>query len=292
VAAAAHIRHAMLIDNTGVLSQEMQNLSCRVCYGMVAMAREMYSQSTVFQVKVHSPIVIASINPAITNPDLLARSVRVPFKQRQGGYVSELEIRRQYAEDRPVVLGALLELFADALTLLPEVIGQRIWKHRLVDFAQLGEAVAQVLGMKAGTFVSALDSMRHGVASDIVEGDAFVTAVIQFLHTAGASAKESDKWPSYISWAAKPGWVAVKQGDVIRVAAKPAAMLEAVRNNGKHGGTYGWTFDKWCPDNARALTSILNLKLPLLSDLGIRAANNPDFGGKKNGAWVFAFKAN
>jgi hypothetical protein len=246
----------------------------------------------VFQVKVHSPIVIASINPAITNPDLLARSVRVPFKQRQGGYVSELEIRRQYAEDRPVVLGALLELFADALTLLPEVIGQRIWKHRLVDFAQLGEAVAQVLGMKAGTFVSALDSMRHGVASDIVEGDAFVTAVIQFLHTAGASAKESDKWPSYISWAAKPGWVAVKQGDVIRVAAKPAAMLEAVRNNGKHGGTYGWTFDKWCPDNARALTSILNLKLPLLSDLGIRAANNPDFGGKKNGAWVFAFKAN
>lgn len=290
VAAAAHIRHILLVDNTGSLSQDVQNLCCRICYGTVLMAREYYAQGSVFQIKVHSPIIIASINPAITNPDLLARAVRIPFKQRTTGYVSELEIRNRYIEDRPKVLGALLELFSQGLSLLPAIVSQRIWKHRLVDFAQMGEAVAQVLGMAPGTFVKTLDSMREGVASDIVEGDGFVTAVMDFLKTAATKANDMDSFPGYKTWAGKPGWAAIKKNNVVKVAIKPGALLEYVKQGAATRSLGYERLEKWCPETPRAMTSILNVKLPLLADLGIKAINQPDFGGKKNGAWVFAFK--
>lgn len=290
VAAAAHIRYMLLVDNTGSLSQDIQNLACRVCYGTVLMAREYYAQDTVFQVKVHSPIVIASINPAITNPDLLARAVRIPFKQRSGGYISELEIRSRYAVDRPIVLGALLELFSQGLAMLPKVVGQRQWKHRLVDLAQMGEAVAQILGMEPGTFVTSLNSMREDVATDIVEGDKFVSTVIEFLTEASERATVSESIPSFKSWARKTGWAAIKKNNIFKVAVKPGALLEYVKNAATLSSLNYTQVEKWCPDNARAMTSILNIKLPLLADLGIKAENRPDYGGKKNGAWVFAFK--
>lgn len=288
LAAAANSRYALLVDNAGgAFSQDVQNLCCRVCYGTVVMQRKYYSQTEVEQTEVHAPVVVTSINPAITNADLLARTVRVPFKQRQGGYVSETDIRSQYLADRPVVLGALLELFAAALSLLPVVVSQRQWKHRLVDFAQMGEAVAQVVGQTPGTFVSALTSMRQGVAHDIVEGDTFTTALVSFLKSAGAGAMEAEKIPSYKSWATAPGWSVIRTGNVIRLAIKPAALLAQVKLKAGVGG-YA---DKPCPESPRALTSLLMLKLPLLTDLGFRAVNEPDFGGKKNGAWIFAFKA-
>ena len=291
IAAAALNRLILFIDNSGTLKNEVQNLACRVCYGTVLMAREYYTQGEVFQAEVHCPITLSSINPAVTNPDLLARTVRVAFKPRSGGYVSEVEVRRQYQEDRARLLGALHELLAQSLAILPAVVSQRVWPHRMVDFAQLGEAVAQSVGTPAGTFVEALGAMREGVANDIIEGDGFVTAIVGFLKHAAETAKDADAMDSYKTWAESPGYAAFRRGEVIRVAVKSAALRDYMEKNAPVEFTgHGCIRPKWLPENPRALTSILNVKLPLLVDLGVKARNSPDYGGKKNGAWEFIFR--
>lgn len=291
IAAAALNRLILFIDNSGTLKNEVQNLACCVCYGTVLMAREYYTQGEVFQAEVHCPIGVSSINPAVTNPDLLARAVRVAFKPRSGGYVSEVEVRRQYQEDRAGLLGALHELLAQSLAILPAVVAQRSWMHRMVDFAQLGEAAAQVLGMPVGTFLVALGAMRENVANDIVEGDGFVTAIVGFLKHAAETAKDADAMDSYKTWAESPGYAAFRKGGVIRVAVKSAALRDYMEKNAPVEFTgHGCIRPKWLPENPRALTSILNVKLPLLVDLGVKARNSPDYGGKKNGAWEFIFR--
>jgi hypothetical protein len=52
--------------------------------------------------------------------------------------------------DRPLVFGALLNLFADALRILPSV--KLTHKQRMADFERFGEAVARALGFEPGEF--------------------------------------------------------------------------------------------------------------------------------------------
>ena len=55
-----------------------------------------------------------------------------------------------WERDRPLVFGGLLDLFADALRILPTVTLSR--KQRMADFERLGEAVARALGFEPGEF--------------------------------------------------------------------------------------------------------------------------------------------
>jgi len=283
IAAIAQSRHILSTDNNTSFSGEKQDLLCKVAYGCTLTPRKFYTQTEVEQLPVHNPVIVTSINPAITRSDLLARTIRVPFAQRKGGYISEEDVTQYIETKHPYVLGALLECLSAGLKNLPQVKQARVWTQRLVDFAQMGEAISQALGNAPDAFVKSLEALRENTAHDIVEGDPLAEALIKVIRDKMASAQVG-KLPHYRNWAPSPGWSAVEEvGRGKCLAIKPKVLLDAIHH------TRVIIDPQWLPKSPRALSSAINLKLPLLADLGINGAIK-NLGGKGHSAWVFTLK--
>lgn len=88
------------------------------------------------------PVVLNGIAVVATRPDLIDRVIHVdmptiPPEARK----DDADTSAAWERDRPLVFGALLDLFADALRILPSV--KLAHKQRMADFERFGEAVAR-----------------------------------------------------------------------------------------------------------------------------------------------------
>jgi hypothetical protein len=86
-----------------------------------------------------------------TRPDLIDRVIHVdmptiPPEARR----DDADTSAAWERDRPLVFGALLDLFASALRILPSV--KLAHKQRMADYERFGEAVARALGFEPGEF--------------------------------------------------------------------------------------------------------------------------------------------
>lgn len=285
IGALAQVAHVLTFDNASKLSSESQNLFCRVCYGCESTPRKFYSQTEVERLPIHCPVLITSINPAITQSDLMNRAVRVQFATRKE-YASQLVVGEKLKQESAQVLGALLELFAAGLALLD--IHQK-WPHRLVDFVQMGEAIAAALGMERGTFAGALKEANKQTAQDYAEGDPFIKAVVATMNDLAKDAPDDGGLPPWKSWAG--GAAAARKNDSVLVAITPQGLHDRLVAKTKEPGNFGYRSPDWVPANARALTSTINLKLPVLRDLGI-VAEHKGLGSAstKRSVWVFTWE--
>lgn len=285
IGALAQVAHVLTFDNASKLSSESQNLFCRVCYGCESTPRKFYSQTEVERLPIHCPVLITSINPAITQSDLMNRAVRVQFAPRKE-YASQLVVGEKLKQESAQVLGALLELFASGLAHLD--IHQK-WSHRLVDFVQMGEAIAAALGMERGTFAGALKEANKQTAQDYTEGDPFIKAVVATINELAKDAPDDGGLPPWKSWAG--GAAATRKNDSVLVAITPQGLHDQLVAKNKELGSFGYRSPDWVPANARALTSTMNLKLPVLRDLGITAEHKGlGSASTKRSVWVFTWK--
>jgi hypothetical protein len=281
LAALAQASHVFVLDNAARLSADSQNLLCRVCYGTDVTARKYYAQDEAVRLPVHCPVIITSVNPAITAADLMNRAIRVPFSPRRH-FSSGVVVGEKRATDAGVVLGALLELFAAGLARLDL---SRTSTHRLVDFALMGEAIASATGMEAGTFDKMLTAANKETAAEYAEGDLFIRAVLEAVKEIAETAKDGEALPPWRSWTR--GAAATRTGEGVLVAITPQGLLDRVAAKG--GGTAGhFGRAEWIPATPRALTSILNLKLPVLRDLGITTMH--EVKRARQGIWIFQWR--
>lgn len=277
LAAVAQVRQAIVVDNSSRISAGEQDLCCKAAYGFVVGVRKLYSNADVMLIPLHVQIILNGIVPLITRGDLLERSLRLELPQRDS-YVSEEEILRWFTEIHPRLFGALLELLAAGLDLLPAVRAQRQWRHRMVDFAQLGEAIAQAGGMGPGAFIQQLDEMRRSTAAEIVTGDPITEGVIKVISKLGQNAVDAETYPAWRKWE-KQGWYAVKKDGALHVGAKASAIRSLL-------DTYAPAQRKeWWPDNDRAMRGALLRIQPILRDLGISCTQRDVNGGKT--CWLF-----
>ena len=77
---------------------------------------------------------------------VLAGAPTIPSEARK----DDADTSAAWERDRPMVFGALLDLFANALRLLPSV--KLAHKQRMADYERFGEAVARALGFEPGEF--------------------------------------------------------------------------------------------------------------------------------------------
>lgn len=278
LAAVSQVRQVVAIDNASRVSADEQDLCCKAVYGFVVGVRKLYSNADVMMIPLHIQIIVNGITPLITRGDLLDRSLRVEISRRDS-YISEEELRAWFTENHPRLFGALLELLAAGLEKLPGVRIQRQWRHRMVDFAQLGESIAQAANMGPGVFVEQLDEMRRHTASEIVTGDPITESVIKAITKMSQLAAESESYPAWRKWE-KQGWFAVKKDGAVHVGAKASAIRTAIDSF-----PAAHPRKDWWPDSDRAMRGALLRIQPILRDLGI-ACNQKDVNGGKT-CWVF-----
>jgi hypothetical protein len=148
--AAARNSWLVCFDNLSYLPEELADAACRLATGGGFGGRELYSD--------HDEAILDAIRPMVFNaipdlgaarPDFLDRAVIVEFLDMKPEMRrDEAQFWREFEEERPRVLGALLDAATAGLRNLPNVRLDQ--PPRMADFALWAKACEESLGMKPG----------------------------------------------------------------------------------------------------------------------------------------------
>lgn len=138
-------------ENLSGLTPEQQDAFCTLATGGGFASRQLYTNGEEHVMETKRPVVLNGIAVVATRPDLIDRVIHVdmpaiPADARR----DDADTHAGWERDQPTVFAGLLDLFADALRILPTVTLSR--KQRMADFERLGEAVARALGFEPGEF--------------------------------------------------------------------------------------------------------------------------------------------
>lgn len=138
-------------ENLSGLTAEQQDAFCTLSTGGGFASRQLYTNGEEHIMETKRPVVLNGIAVVATRPDLIDRVIHVdmptiPPEARK----DDADTSTAWERDRPLVFGALLDLFADALRILPNVVLAH--KQRMADYERFGEAVARALGFEPGEF--------------------------------------------------------------------------------------------------------------------------------------------
>ncbi|WP_259695913.1 toprim domain-containing protein [Pseudomonas frederiksbergensis] len=245
------------LENVSHLPAATQDAMCVLATGGGFAKRKLYSDADESVISVKRPVVLNGISAAVTAQDLVDRTITI-----ETPVISErLEVTdlwREHEAERPCLLGALLDIFAKALELVPQMHIPADERPRLVEFARLGMAVAAAAGHEPKDFLHEFNSSRQESLARTIDASPVAAAVVELVearpHGVTAPVKEilrtleqyrptgCDSWPRS----------AKGLGDALRRAA-PALRQIGIECKplGKSGGTVKWgigrKLSKQCP---------------------------------------------
>ncbi len=169
------------LDNVSRISADLSDALCRAATGDGLVRRRLYSDSELSVLSFRRVPIVTSIDAGALRGDLADRLLaveleRIPDSARR----SEAEIERLFAAAHPRLLGALLTVLADVLTVLPSV--RLDAAPRMADFARV---VAAVDIARATSALATYCGNRETLAEDVVDGDAVAAAVRDFVDRMG-----------------------------------------------------------------------------------------------------------
>jgi len=166
------------IENVSHLSPGMQDAFCRLATGAGLKKRKLYSDSDVVTLTFKRPVVLNGISEAVTASDLVNRTITIDLPRLTGGHKEETGLQSAFESALGGIRGALLDIFADALYHLPQVVLPPCEDTRLVSFMSLGVAVAEAMGKDAQAFLGPYLEGREEAGARILDGNAVGAAVL------------------------------------------------------------------------------------------------------------------
>ena len=170
----------MSYENISHLSAPMQDALCVLATGGGFAKRKLYSDTEESVISVKRPIVLNGISAAVTAQDLVDRAITIEtpvITERQ----EVTNLWREYEEGRARLLGALLDLAARALAILPDMRLPADDRPRLVEFALLGMAVAVAAGQKRDDFLREFGASRQESLARTIDASPVAAAVVDMI---------------------------------------------------------------------------------------------------------------
>ena len=125
-------------------------------------------------------MVLNGISVLVTAQDLLDRTINIDLP-RIINRKTEIEIEQKISENKGLIWTGLLDLFADALKILPSVQIERELLPRMADFAYLGETVYRSLGKDEGNFLSDYEGNRYEGVHRTINSSPVASKLIDFI---------------------------------------------------------------------------------------------------------------
>ena len=172
-AVSAWNAYAFALDNVSHLAPWLQDALCRAVTGDAFLRRERYSDVGISVVDFRRPLIITTIDPGSLQGDVADRLLPVelqPISPSQR--LTDAEVTAAVEKARPGILGALVDLLAQVLKVLPTV--ELSEKPRMADFAELLAALDEVTGWS--TLPDYLEAAASG-SRNVVDGDQFALAI-------------------------------------------------------------------------------------------------------------------
>jgi hypothetical protein len=161
------------LDNIGSISDDFADSLCRVVTGDGYRTRTLYTTNDITVLAYRRCVVLTAIDMGLVRGDLADRIAFLDLKPIQPrDRRTDTELDAEWQQLHPYALGAVLDLTAQVLTILPEIKVHAL--PRMADFAKVCSAVDQILGR--GSFETFL-RQRHRVAEDTIDEDPVGRAV-------------------------------------------------------------------------------------------------------------------
>lgn len=172
---------ALCLDNVSTISDWLSDALCRAVTGDGVVDRALYSDDDVVVLEFRRVVALTTIDAGALAGDLAERLVTlelhtIPDQKRR----EEADLDSAYRDAHPAILASLLDLLADVLAVLPDVVLTS--RPRMADFARVLAAVDKVTGW------ATLDTYRNvsrDAVSDVLEGDLFARAVVALVDQHG-----------------------------------------------------------------------------------------------------------
>lgn len=172
---------ALCLDNISTIPRWLSDTLCKAVTGDGVVDRALFTDDDVVVLSYRRVLAMTTIDAGALAGDLAERVLMVELQLIDGTRRrSEEELHTEFEAARPAVLGALLDLLAGVLAVLPSVRLDSM--PRMADFARVLAAVDQVTGWQTLPDYLAASS---NVASDALEGDPFGSAVATLVEQAG-----------------------------------------------------------------------------------------------------------
>lgn len=168
------------LENVSHLPAPMQDALCVLATGGGFARRKLYSDTEESVIQVKRPIVLNGISAAVTAQDLVDRAITVETPV----IIERREITglwQQYEKNRALLLGAVLDLAAKALAVLPDMRLPAEDCPRLVEFALLGMAVAKAAGQRPEDFLVEFNASRQESLARTIDASPVAAAVVDLI---------------------------------------------------------------------------------------------------------------
>ena len=179
---AAGSNHLVSLENLSGISPELSDALCTIATGGGQAGRQFYTNGEEHIIEAHNPVVLNGIGAVITRADLLDRAIALclpTIRER----MTEEEHTLALTKAAPGIFGALLDMLARTLGVLPKVEIPPAQRPRMADFAQLGEAMNRATGGKDGEFLALYTTHRREAIRRTVDSNPVSVACMEFVET-------------------------------------------------------------------------------------------------------------
>jgi hypothetical protein len=159
---SAGCNYVLAFENLSSLPDWMSDAFCALSTGSGFATRKLYTNKDESVLQACRPIILNGIPALGTRGDFVERcvSLQLPPISAENRKSSE-ELEREFARMHPTLQGALLDITAKAVQLLPSI--KLAEMPRMADFARLGVAVERVCKWPDGSFLRAYAENAKGM---------------------------------------------------------------------------------------------------------------------------------
>ena len=167
-------------ENISHLSPQMQDALCVLSTGGGFAKRKLYTNTEESVINVQRPIILNGISIAVTAQDLIDRtlSVETPVITAR---TETTDLWKIFDSEHPKLLGALLNIVAKALCVLPDISIAPEDRPRLIEFVRFGMAIAVAMGYPAETFLTQFNLRRSEAITRTIDASPVASAVIEWF---------------------------------------------------------------------------------------------------------------
>ena len=167
-------------DNVSTLPDSISDILCRTVTGEGFSKRELYSDDEDFIYTFRRCVGMNGINVAAHKPDLLDRCILFGLEPIDAAHRKPEEaIWREFEEERPRLLGSILDLLSRAMALHGSVCLTRF--PRMADFALWGGAIALALGRSEEEFLAAYEGNTEARNEEVLQASPVGAMVMEFM---------------------------------------------------------------------------------------------------------------
>lgn len=177
---AARNSHIVSLENLSHLASPYQDALCVLATGGGFSTRTLYTNAEETILHLRKPIVLNGISVIVTAQDLLDRCLHIDLPTIHARELSS-DIETRFYALQPKLLGALLDLFAKVLAMLPTVKIAPENLPRMADFGTLGEAIFRVSGRDEGEFLSQYNNKRRDGVHRTLDSSPVGAALLAYL---------------------------------------------------------------------------------------------------------------